>query len=82
MSPDAAATSELAGLRHHGERLADRLPSLMVEADRVASTVAQGVHGRRRTGVGDDPSGAALEARVHRRGLGRGARRAETVAGQ
>ncbi len=53
MSPDAAAASELAGLRHHGERLADRLPALMVEADRVASTVAQGVHGRRRTGVGE-----------------------------
>lgn len=51
MSPDAAP--ELRGLRQRGESLADRLPPLMVEADRVATTVAQGVHGRRRTGVGE-----------------------------
>jgi uncharacterized protein (DUF58 family) len=44
---------ELRGLRQRGEVLADRLPALMVEADRVATTVAQGVHGRRRTGVGE-----------------------------
>jgi uncharacterized protein (DUF58 family) len=30
-----------------------RLPPLLVAADRVAATVAQGVHGRRRVGVGD-----------------------------
>jgi len=30
-----------------------RLPPLLVAATRVASTVAQGVHGRRRVGVGD-----------------------------
>jgi uncharacterized protein (DUF58 family) len=30
-----------------------RLPALLVAADRVAATVAQGVHGRRRVGVGD-----------------------------
>jgi uncharacterized protein (DUF58 family) len=53
MSPDALSAADLAGLRHGGERLADRLPALMVEADRVATTVAQGVHGRRRTGVGE-----------------------------
>ena len=29
------------------------LPPLLVAADRVAATVAQGVHGRRRVGVGD-----------------------------
>jgi uncharacterized protein (DUF58 family) len=40
-------------------RLADaesagaRLPPLLVAAERVAATVAQGVHGRRRVGVGD-----------------------------
>lgn len=51
MSPDAQP--ELRGLRQRGESLADRLPALMVEADRVATTVAQGVHGRRRTGVGE-----------------------------
>ena len=30
-----------------------RLPPLLVAAERVATTVAQGVHGRRRVGVGD-----------------------------
>lgn len=51
MSPEAAA--RLASFREAGEGLADRLPALMVEADRVAVTVAQGVHGRRRTGTGE-----------------------------
>lgn len=35
------------------EALGARLPPLLVAADRVASTVAQGVHGRRRVGQGD-----------------------------
>jgi uncharacterized protein (DUF58 family) len=35
------------------ELLASRLPPLMVAAERVAATVAQGVHGRRRIGTGD-----------------------------
>jgi uncharacterized protein (DUF58 family) len=35
------------------EILASRLPPLMVAAERVAATVAQGVHGRRRIGTGD-----------------------------
>lgn len=35
------------------ERLSARLPALLVEAERVATTVAQGVHGRRRVGMGD-----------------------------
>lgn len=35
------------------EALASRLPPLMVAAERVAATVAQGVHGRRRVGQGD-----------------------------
>jgi uncharacterized protein (DUF58 family) len=33
--------------------LANTLPALMVAADRVAATVIQGVHGRRRVGQGD-----------------------------
>jgi uncharacterized protein (DUF58 family) len=33
--------------------LAARLPPLLVAAERVAATVAQGVHGRRRVGAGD-----------------------------
>jgi len=50
-------------------RLGGRLPPLLIEADRVAATVAQGVHGRRRVGQGEafwqyrdyqpgDPAGA------------------------
>ncbi len=35
------------------EALGQRLPPLLVAAERVAATVAQGVHGRRRTGQGD-----------------------------
>lgn len=35
------------------EALGARLPPLLVAAQRVASTVAQGVHGRRRVGQGD-----------------------------
>lgn len=35
------------------EALAARLPPLLVAAERVAATVAQGVHGRRRVGPGD-----------------------------
>ena len=48
-----AVTSEVTDLRHDAEQLADRLPPLLVAAERVASTVAQGVHGRRRVGVGE-----------------------------
>jgi uncharacterized protein (DUF58 family) len=35
------------------EALGARLPPLLIAAERVASTVAQGVHGRRRVGQGD-----------------------------
>jgi uncharacterized protein (DUF58 family) len=35
----------------HG--LADRLPELLIEATRIAITVAHGIHGRRRAGPGD-----------------------------
>lgn len=42
-----------AGLRAQAERLAEALPPLLVEAERVANTVAQGVHGRRRSGAGE-----------------------------
>lgn len=44
MPPNNALTAEALGAR---------LPPLLVAADRVASTVAQGVHGRRRVGQGD-----------------------------
>jgi len=44
IAPPTALTAEAIGAR---------LPPLLVAADRVASTVAQGVHGRRRVGQGD-----------------------------
>ncbi len=40
-------------LRQRAEQLAATLPPLLVAAERVASTVAQGVHGRRRVGPGE-----------------------------
>lgn len=39
--------------QQRAEELASRLPPLMVAAERVAATVAQGVHGRRRVGQGE-----------------------------
>jgi uncharacterized protein (DUF58 family) len=41
------------GAALRAEALAARLPPLVVAADRVAATVLQGAHGRRRTGSGD-----------------------------
>lgn len=35
----------------HG--LADRLPDLLIDAQRIAATVAHGIHGRRRAGPGE-----------------------------
>jgi uncharacterized protein (DUF58 family) len=40
-------------LQRRGEALAARLPPLLAAAERVAATVAQGVHGRRRIGQGE-----------------------------
>ena len=41
------------GAREQAERLGARLPPLMIQAERVASTVATGEHGRRRVGQGE-----------------------------
>lgn len=41
------------GLRIRAEQAAAELPPLMVAAERVAATVAQGIHGRRRAGQGE-----------------------------
>ena len=49
---EAAANSDSIR-RQRAEQLAQTLPPLMVQAERVASTVAQGVHGRRRVGAGE-----------------------------
>src|SRR5690242_21378702 len=40
-------------LQHRAEQAAAALPPLLVAAERVAVTVAQGVHGRRRVGQGE-----------------------------
>ena len=55
MLPETAATlgRQQTRLRLAAEALSQRLPSLLVEADRVAATVVPGVHGRRRTGMGE-----------------------------
>lgn len=40
-------------LERDAHALADRLPELLIEADRIAQTVAHGIHGRRRAGPGE-----------------------------
>jgi uncharacterized protein (DUF58 family) len=40
-------------LEHDAHAVADKLPDLLIEADRIAQTVAHGVHGRRRAGPGE-----------------------------
>ena len=51
--PDAGPRTTALRLQHRAEDLALRLPPLLVAAERVAATVAQGVHGRRRVGQGE-----------------------------
>jgi uncharacterized protein (DUF58 family) len=48
-----AALSTPAAMERDAAALAAALPPLLVEAERVAATVAQGVHGRRRIGTGE-----------------------------
>ncbi len=50
-APAPSARTGQAVLR--AEALGSKLPPLLVAAERVAATVAQGVHGRRRVGQGD-----------------------------
>jgi uncharacterized protein (DUF58 family) len=40
-------------LERDAHEVADRLPDLLLEADRIAQTVAHGIHGRRRAGPGE-----------------------------
>ncbi len=40
-------------LERDAHSVADRLPDLLLEADRIAQTVAHGIHGRRRAGPGE-----------------------------
>jgi len=53
MPADRAQPRNKAGTHHQAETLAAEFPPLMVAAERVASTVSQGVHGRRRVGQGE-----------------------------
>ena len=48
-----SGTAQAATDARRAEALGARLPPLLVAAERVAATVAQGVHGRRRVGQGD-----------------------------
>jgi uncharacterized protein (DUF58 family) len=48
-----AALASAAVLRQRAEHAASTLPPLLVAAERIASTVIQGVHGRRRVGQGE-----------------------------
>ncbi len=48
-----SGSTQAASDARRAEALGARLPPLLVAAERVASTVAQGVHGRRRVGQGD-----------------------------
>ena len=50
---EVATGPGMAGVKIAAHALADRLPDLMVEAKRVANTVAHGIHGRRRAGPGE-----------------------------
>jgi len=56
-SPTTAAAragrSSLFGLEGEAHALVDRLPELILDALRVANTVAHGIHGRRRAGTGE-----------------------------
>jgi uncharacterized protein (DUF58 family) len=54
---DAAHAADHLSLMGHeaeGHGLADRLPELSLEAQRIAATVSHGVHGRRRSGPGEN----------------------------
>ena len=51
--PERRDGSNLPALERDAHSIADRLPDLLLEADRISSTVAHGIHGRRRAGPGE-----------------------------
>lgn len=53
MAETASTSTGRFHVRRDAEVSASRLPPLLVAAERVAATVAQGVHGRRRVGLGE-----------------------------
>lgn len=48
-----AENRNVLSLEREAVTLVDRLPELLMEADRIAATVAHGIHGRRRAGPGE-----------------------------
>jgi uncharacterized protein (DUF58 family) len=50
---NAAPGDGVLGLEREALGLADRLPNILIEAKRIAQTVAHGIHGRRRSGPGE-----------------------------
>jgi uncharacterized protein (DUF58 family) len=50
---DVARGAGVLGLEREALGLADRLPNILIEAKRIAQTVAHGIHGRRRAGPGE-----------------------------
>ncbi|PWE16726.1 DUF58 domain-containing protein [Marinicauda salina] len=51
--PQSSAKPPADRLRHEAERAAAALPPLLAEAERIAASVAHGVHGRRKPGTGE-----------------------------
>ena len=51
--PDLAKGAGIRALEREAHGLADRLPDIVIEANRIAQTVAHGIHGRRRPGPGE-----------------------------
>ncbi len=50
---DLATGAGVLALEREAHGLADRLPNIVMEAQRIAQTVAHGIHGRRRAGPGE-----------------------------
>lgn len=50
---DLAKGAGILALQREAHGLADRLPDFLIEAQRIAQTVAHGIHGRRRSGPGE-----------------------------
>lgn len=48
-----AKSRQVMSLEREAIGLVDRMPELLMEADRIASTVSHGIHGRRRAGTGE-----------------------------
>ena len=52
-APQDLRRSQVLSLEREAHGLADRLPDILIEAQRIAQTVAHGIHGRRRAGPGE-----------------------------